>query len=941
MATGVDVELSGSREPAIAIDPNNPMHVAYASLWESRVSTDGGNTFEPAVGSVVDAGQGECGDPSLVFDSQGRLFWTYLGCDDLADGIDIYIAQLNPTTGAIMAGYPVNVTDAIGLPASAGNDHDKEWLAVDNYPGSPYEGNLYIVWSDLTGTGSAIKNVVSPDQGMTWSAPVTLSGGGEGFVWPSHNTVAPNGDYYVTYHSQPGWSGDAPDGTSGRIYALRSTDGGASFPQKNTPFPAGGADISFNVQTASGAFPGTQFWLQGSAQPWVMADPNTPGRIYIVANDDPDNDHTTGDPANVYMVTSTDNGVTWSAPVRIDGDAGSALQAMPCAGIDYFSGRIAVTYYDTRGGTTNSDGRFLRDVYLTYSKDGGATFAPDFTINDRPFDPDRGAGNRFDGPPPTTRIGEYNGVTSLGCDIFAVWAGNTLDGNGDPEFHQVIFDRVRIDDEPPVANCPADITQANDLDECSAVVTFAISASDNCDGVTVEASPPSGSVFPVGVTEVTVTATDEAGLTDVCYFEVTVEDTQSPEITCPPDYVFECDSVGSFGFPTATDNCDPDPMITLLTRDSIPGDCPQEYRIILTYEAEDYSGNTDQCVQTITVEDTTPPEITCPDPDSLDVIFVNPNQAQVFFEVTATDNCDDDPNITCDSLSGATWEMGDHTVTCIADDGCGNTSSCSFSFHLVYLDIHPTSCPNPLNVKPYTFESKDGSSLALGEPPVADVDITIDGDRAGGVFPVAILGTDQLDVRDLAPESITINGITPIRWAHEDVATPAYEVDEYCGCTRDGRDGYLDLTLKFDMAAVVASLGPVVDGDVIQLIITGDHMDHDPFFGGDCVIIRGDKTFSSEEPPDTDDDAPVTGILGASPNPFNPATTISFSLSHAAPYRLTVYNIVGQVVCTFDGTGRRGLNQVTWDASHKASGVYFYRLETDNYSSSRKMLLMK
>ncbi|MDH3892095.1 MAG: HYR domain-containing protein [candidate division Zixibacteria bacterium] len=496
-----------------------------------------------------------------------------------------------------------------------------------------------------------------------------------------------------------------------------------------------------------------------------------------------------------------------------------------------------------------------------------------------------------------------------------------------------------IDDTDPVAQCPADITVGNDLDECSAVVNFAIAATDNCPGVAVAAVPPSGSTFGVGTTGVTVTATDGSGNTDVCTFDVTVLDTQAPEITCPPDYVFECDNVGSFGTPTATDNCDPNPTITLLTRDSIPGDCPQEYQIVLTYQAEDDAGNTDQCVQTVSVQDTTPPVITCPDPDSLDVIFINPNQAQVFFEVTATDNCDDDPDITSDSLSGAIWEIGDHTVTAIADDGCGNADTCSFSFHLVYLDIKPNSCPNPLNVKPYTSDSKGGAEFALGGSPEANP--SLDEYAARGGFPVAILGTDQFDVRDLEPETITINGVSPIRWSYEDVATPAFDVDEYCGCTEDRGDGFDDLTLRFDMASIVASLGVVADGDVIQLIITGDHIDHDPFFGGDCVLIRGKKTLASDGQPEGDNASAETGLIGANPNPFNPITTLSFSLSSATQYRLTVYNIAGQVVRSFGGTGQPGLNSVVWDASHNASGVYFYRLETNNFSASKKMILMK
>ncbi len=57
-------------------------------------------------------------------------------------------------------------------------------------------------------------------------------------------------------------------------------------------------------------------------------------------------------------------------------------------------------------------------------------------------------------------------------------------------------------------------------------------ASDNCSEVQVEASIPSGSFFPVGTTEVTLTATDEAGNTTSCTFNVTVEDTEAPVAVC-------------------------------------------------------------------------------------------------------------------------------------------------------------------------------------------------------------------------------------------------------------------------------------------------------------------------------------------------------------------------------------------------------------------------
>src|SRR6185369_10561050 len=117
--------------------------------------------------------------------------------------------------------------------------------------------------------------------------------------------VAPNGDTYVAYHSQPTFTLGYPDGNSGKIFVLRSTDGGATFPQKRLAFGGGQADITFNVQSGARKIAGAQFWLQGSVQPRILADPRTGGRLYVIANDQPDAD--ANNPANVYIATSTDN----------------------------------------------------------------------------------------------------------------------------------------------------------------------------------------------------------------------------------------------------------------------------------------------------------------------------------------------------------------------------------------------------------------------------------------------------------------------------------------------------------------------------------------------------------------------------------------------------------------------------------------------------------
>ncbi len=78
------------------------------------------------------------------------------------------------------------------------------------------------------------------------------------------------------------------------------------------------------------------------------------------------------------------------------------------------------------------------------------------------------------------------------------------------------------------------------------------------------------------------------------------------------------------------------------------------------------------------------------------------------------------------------------------------------------------------------------------------------------------------------------------------------------------------------------------------------------------------------------------------PNPFNPTTTVSFNLPKACDVTVTVYNIAGQEVATLvDGYLEAGEHAIEWDASSKASGVYLYRIHTDEFTATKKMVLLK
>ena len=78
------------------------------------------------------------------------------------------------------------------------------------------------------------------------------------------------------------------------------------------------------------------------------------------------------------------------------------------------------------------------------------------------------------------------------------------------------------------------------------------------------------------------------------------------------------------------------------------------------------------------------------------------------------------------------------------------------------------------------------------------------------------------------------------------------------------------------------------------------------------------------------------------PNPFNPETSIKYSLAAAGHTTLRVYNMLGEEVAElFDGHQEAGVNEVVFDAGVLSSGIYFYRLESGDFSMTKKMVLMK
>lgn len=234
---------------------------------------------------------------------------------------------------------------------------------------------------------------------------------------------------------------------------------------------------------------------------------------------------------------------------------------------------------------------------------------------------------------------------------------------------------------------------------------------------------------------------------------------------------------------------------------------------------------------------------------------------------------------------------------------------------VVHLDIKPGSCPNPLSIR-----GRDSKSKAI--------------------LPVALLGTEDFDVRDIDVSSLTFEGVSPFRHNFAEVSAPP-EVIVECGCVEESSDGYEDLILKFYRSEIIDVLGDLHGVSELQLTLKGRLGDGEEFTARDCIVIRPKEGAGS---------GPIDGagipddftLIGNYPNPFNPVTKINFGLPKASHVTIDVYNILGQKVVTLLNERRpAGYHSVSWYASDASSGVYLYILKADGFSDKRKMLLLK
>ena len=420
------IKNNARSESNIAINPNNPLQIVAASKrfvnitdynfsLATEYSPDGGQNWHNSV-ALATPGFTVMTDPTLAWDDSGNVFLVGLA------------GTLNPpppppdlfqtTTGIVVykstdAGKTWSPPITIAGTASSGGTGgaDKQWAAGDTNPASPYHGNIYAVWDNLTTGGMAFMR--TQNGGATWigagsGASATAAGSSiaTGTAYPEID-VSADGTVYVVATGADSF-GDAA------IIMLVSNDGGDTF-QPSPTLPASGiTTLSQELTPSSSGFP---VFPGGTFR--VLTDPTACSvgpSVYVAWAD-----YREGI-SRIYYAHSIDAGNTWTT-----GTSGqSLLSASILSGLanyQHFHPQIVVDPNGVVGCTFYEFGpkpsTYLIDVILSQSFDKGATFNY-FIVTDQAWDPTVDA-PLAEGYADTTFIGDYFGLDASSGGFYPLW----------------------------------------------------------------------------------------------------------------------------------------------------------------------------------------------------------------------------------------------------------------------------------------------------------------------------------------------------------------------------------------------------------------------------------------------------------------------------------------------------------------------------------------
>jgi len=365
-------------EPSIIISRKNTNNLlAGSNLDNCYLSNDGGLTW---TSFYLSSNSGVWGDPSLNVDTTGNFYFFHLSNPETGHFIDRIVCQ------KIEDGTPT-IDSYMGL--NGDKYQDKAWSIV-NYN----TDEIYVTWTQFDKLGSSEKkdsSVIlfskSLDAGANWSTPKRINkfigncmdndSTAEGAV----PAIGVNDEIFVA------WA------LNDKIYFNKSTDDGDSWLEEETVVCGQVGGWAYDIPGIS----------RCNGLPITCTDlskgPHR-GTIYINFSDQRNGK----DDTDIWLVKSTDNGNSWSSPIRVNDDTTQTHQFLTWMTIDQVTGYVYIVFYDRRDYTDNNT-----DVYMAMSKDGGETFK-NIKISESPFKPNS-----------SIFFGDYTNVSAHNNVIRPIW----------------------------------------------------------------------------------------------------------------------------------------------------------------------------------------------------------------------------------------------------------------------------------------------------------------------------------------------------------------------------------------------------------------------------------------------------------------------------------------------------------------------------------------
>ena len=436
LSVGPNVDVSNEDGPqsetSITVNPNNSNALVGGSNEIFRLpmrgyfSSDGGKNWgavdlplpSPATTNGTDFGS----DPGVAFDTRGNVYYSYI-----VVFFNRFFKSIQGTEMAVAKSSDGGKTwpqvTFFNFNSGTGQFNDKPMIAVDTNPLSPFRDSVYVAWDNASfnaGKSSANNALLfarSTDGGQTFSSPLALNAltGGPNSVIGADPFVGPNGEVYVSWH----------DIQNNRLMINSSLDGGVMFGQQQS--------IAQTVVAFDDGIPAMAS-RRALLYPACDADRSSGanrGTLYCSWMDE-----TATNGTDVFVARSTNRGVSWSAPVRVNDDPTGVRkdQFNQWLSVDPASGSINLSWNDAR----NDPADTKTDIFFAQSTNGGASFAPNVKVttvmtDESAANPNADAGNQY---------GDYEGIVAFGGIIHPIWTDGRFDGTIDPNTGQLIGEEV-------------------------------------------------------------------------------------------------------------------------------------------------------------------------------------------------------------------------------------------------------------------------------------------------------------------------------------------------------------------------------------------------------------------------------------------------------------------------------------------------------------------